>query len=93
MSARRVELQLQPTAAWARLQQICSSLGKIEEANEMSRSLVSKTRYGLNPVRLRIAVVSGPTPDSSVLEIQARGQDVWGVASRKAMDRVVAGFG
>jgi hypothetical protein len=93
MAARRVELQIEPAAAWARLEQICASLGKVEEANQTSRSLVSRTRYGLNPVRLRIAVLSGATPQSSVLEIQARGQDVWGVASRKAMDRLVAGFG
>jgi len=93
MAARRVELQLAPDAAWARLQKACASMGKIEERNDVSRSLVSKTRYGLNPVRLRIAVLSGPTAETAVLEIQARGQDVWGVASRKSMDRIVAAFG
>jgi hypothetical protein len=93
MAARRVELQLTPDVAWSRLQQVCGAVGKIEEQNEVSRSLVSKSRYGLNPVRLRIAVLSGSSPNTSVLEIQARGQDVWGVASRKTMDRIVAAFG
>lgn len=65
----------------------------MEEFNEVSRSLVSRTRYGLNPVRLRIAVLSGVNPQTAVIEIQARGQDVWGVASRKAMDRLMAAFG
>ena len=80
-----------PTAAaWDRLQAAAASLGTIEEAQENSRFLVVKTRYGLNPVRLRVSVLSGPTAETSRLDIQARGQDIWGVASRKVIDRLCA---
>jgi len=66
------------------------SLGKIEEAQENSRFLVLKARYGLNPVRLRVSVLSGPSADTSRLDIHGRGQDIWGIASRKVIDRLCA---
>ena len=90
MAQRRVELQLSPDIAWQRLQSACSNIGKVEEVSNSTRSLVAKARYGLNPVRLRISVLSGPSGDSAVLDIQSRGQDVWGGASRKVTDRVIA---
>lgn len=82
-----------PDEAWQELKEIAATLGRVEEVRETSRYLVLKARYGLNPVRLRISVASGPNSDTTVLDIQGRGQDVWGVASRKIIDRVIAGFG
>jgi hypothetical protein len=34
--------------------------------------------------------VSSNGPESSKVEMAARGQDVWGVASRTVMDRIIA---
>jgi hypothetical protein len=74
------------------LKSAAAALGKIEESHETTRYLILKARYGLNPVRLRVSVQSGPTSDRAILEIEGRGQDVWGVASRKVIDRLCAAF-
>ena len=92
MSARQIELSMTPEIAWQRLQAAFDQIGKIEEANDASRTLIGKARYGTNPVRLRVSILTGNTPPSAVLDIQGRGQDVWGVASRKVMDRLIAQF-
>lgn len=90
MTNMTVELQLPPEQAWDRVKAAADELGKVEEAHENSHYLLLKARYGLNPVRLRVAVLSGPTAQTSRLEIHGRGQDVWGVASRKVIDRLCA---
>ena len=74
------------------LKAVAADLGNVEESHETSRFLIFKARYGLNPVRLRVSVQSGASDATSRLEIQARGQDIWGVASRKTMDRLCAAF-
>lgn len=79
--------------AWQALARAAQTVGKIEEKSEATRSLKMKARYGLNPVRLRASVLSGATAQTSVLEFEARGQDVMGVASRKVIDKVIAGLG
>ena len=61
MTARTVELQLPTAIAWDRIKTAATSLGKIEEAQENSRFLILKARYRLNPVRLRVSVLSGPS--------------------------------
>ena len=88
MSSRRIELSLDPQVAWLGLLEVASSLGKVEETSEASKFLMLKMRYGMNPVRLRVSLLSGSDGRSSVVEIQARGQDVMGVASRKCIDKL-----
>ena len=92
MSAKTVELQMTTEEAWAKLRSVASTIGKVEEASDAARYLIFKTRYGLNPVRLRVSVLSGPTDSTARLDIQGRGQDVWGVASRKVIDKLCAAF-
>jgi hypothetical protein len=92
MSNRTVELQLAPGTAWDQLKTAADKLGKIQESHDASRFLILKARYGMNPVRLRVSVLSGPTDESSRLDIQGRGQDIWGVASLKVIDRLCASF-
>ncbi len=89
MTARTVEVQLPADVAWSRLKRAARTIGKVEEVSDVARYLVMKARYGLSPVRLRVAVRTG-SPAVSLLEIQARGQDVWGGASRKVIDRLCA---
>jgi len=78
-----------PDEAWDALKRAASAVGKVEEAHDATRSLVMKARYGLNPVRVRVAVISGGDGRLSLLLIQGRGQDVWGVASRKVIERLI----
>ena len=92
MTSRNVELQLSPSDAWTQLKSVAAGLGKIEETHEASRFVIFKARHGLNPVRLRVSVLSGPTENTSRLDIQGRGQDIWGVASRRVIDRLCAAF-
>jgi hypothetical protein len=93
MTQRRIEIQAPPDVAFERLQAAFSSIGSVEETSSLTRTLTGKARYGLNPVRLRISVLSGFSGESAVLDIQGRGQDVWGVASRKVIDRLVDALG
>ena len=76
-------MQLPPDEAWEKLQVAAVSVGRIEESQDLVRFLIMKGQYELNPVRLRISVLTGPNEKSSVLDVQGRGQDVWGVASRR----------
>jgi len=90
VSTRRVELAKSPDAAWESLKRAASDVGKVKEESEAARFLVVKARYGLNAVKLRVSVLSGAAPESAVLDIQGRGQDIAGVASRKVIDRLIA---
>jgi hypothetical protein len=90
MTTRTVEVQLPPRDAWERVKSAASSIGTVEEAHDATRFLVLKSRYGLNPVRLRVSVQTGPTAETALLDVQGRGQDIWGVASRKVIDRLCA---
>lgn len=92
VSSRTVELQMTSAEAWSTLKSAAAALGKIEEASENARTLTVKARYGLNPVRLRVSVLSGPSPETAILDVAGRGQDVLGVASRKVIDRLIAAF-
>jgi hypothetical protein len=90
MTQRRVEIQAPMPHTWNSLLAGAGSLGRVEEQHPASKYFLMKARYGLNPVRLRVSVMNGPTEQSSVVEITGRGQDVWGVASRKVIDRLLA---
>jgi hypothetical protein len=70
MTTRIVELQLPPAEAWERVKSAASSIGKVEEAHERSRFLIFKSRYGLNPVRLRVSVLTGAPPTTALLDVQ-----------------------
>jgi hypothetical protein len=88
--SRRVELSVGPDEAFLKVQAAVASVGKVKDANPTTRSLVGKVRYGLNPVRVRIAVLNGVAEGTSVVEIGGKGQDVWGAAARKATDKILA---
>ena len=87
-SLPRIELQLPSDEAFKRLIIAGDKVGKVEEVSEIARYVVIKARYGLEPVRVRASVTTA-SETTSFLEIQGRGQDVWGVGSRKVMERIV----
>jgi len=80
---------MSPADAWERLKVAAGSIGTVEETHDSARYLVAKARYGLNPVRLRVAVVTGAA-GQAVLDITGRGQDIMGGASRKVIDRLIS---
>ena len=92
-NGRTVELQCDAPEAYGLAQRAMASIGKVEQASEVTGSLVGKARYGLNPVRLRVSVRTGSVPGTAIIEVGGVGQDVWGAASRKIADRFVAALG
>ena len=88
MTTRSVELPIPPADAWSRLKVAAQSIGRIEEAQEGARFLMLKARYGMNPVTVRVSVLTGLTDSTSVLDIEGRGQVVWGVD--RVIDRLCA---
>jgi hypothetical protein len=87
---RTVEVSVPPDEAFQKVRAAMESIGKVEEANPTTRSIVGKARHGLNPVRLRISVLLGAQAGTAVIEIGGKGQDVWGAAPRKVIDRLIA---
>jgi hypothetical protein len=90
---RTVEMPVPPEQAYQMVAAAMARIGKVEESNPTTRSLVGKARYGLNPVRLRISVLSGAQQGTAVLQIGGKGQDVWGAAPRKVIDKLLAAIG
>lgn len=56
---RTVEMPVPPEQAYQMVAAAMARIGRVEESNPTTWSLVGKARYGLNPVRLRISVLSG----------------------------------
>lgn len=88
-SVPQFELPFSSDIAFQKLIDAGNKVGKVEESSPIAKFVIIKARYGLNPVRVRLAVTS-VDQEKSVVEMQARGQDVWGVASRTVMDRIIA---
>jgi hypothetical protein len=89
MTNFNVELSKRVDEAYESLVGAAEGIGKIQSRNDSARYIVLKARYGLNPVTMRSAVMSNASGDGSVIEFSGRGQDVWGVASRKIIDRLI----
>lgn len=79
--------------AWLRVQAAMNQIGKTKQAANTSRMLVGKARYGLQAVKIKVAVVPGTTAGTSVLEIEAAGDDIWGVGERKVTERFLLALG
>jgi uncharacterized Zn finger protein (UPF0148 family) len=92
-STRRIDLQVPPDVAWQRVKIAMRRIGKVEKESEAARVLAGKARYGLQPIRLKVAVVPGPTRGTSVLEVAAKGDDVWGVGARKVTEKLILALG
>jgi hypothetical protein len=89
MTNFNVELNQSVDEAYANLASAAESIGKILSRNDSARYIVLKARYGLNPVTMRCAVMTNASGAGAVIEFSGRGQDVWGVASRKIIDRLI----
>ena len=89
MTNFNVELSQSVDEAYASLVSAAASIGKIQSRNDSARYIVLKARYGLNPVTMRCAVMTNASGAGAVIEFSGRGQDVWGVASRKIIDRLI----
>lgn len=85
-----IELLVPPTEAFEKLHNAMGDLGKVKKSDREERRLQGKARYGLNPVNLWISVEPGnESANTSTVEIEAHGQDVFGVAARKTIESLL----
>jgi len=89
MTNFNIELTKTVDDAYQSLVIAAETIGKIESKSDSAKYVVLKARYGLNPVTMRCRVMSNTTGQGSVIEFSGRGQDVWGGASRKVIDRLI----
>lgn len=87
---RQVEVRRGRDETWQALRAALADIGTLEDEQPSIGALTGKIRYGANPVRVRASVMSAPAEGSSVVTFDARGQDIFGVASRKVVDRLLA---
>lgn len=86
--SERVEIPNGVDEAWQLVNEVLASLGRVEQAIPGS-DVTGSVRYGLNRVRLRVSVVAGPRPGSSVADIEAHDRQAAAVASRIVVDRLI----
>lgn len=87
---QRIELAVDPSEAYQKVAAAVAEVGKVQEANPTTRRLIGKVKYGASGVNLRIAILSGPQPNTSIVEFDPKGRDVWGSSARKGVDKVVS---
>jgi hypothetical protein len=62
-------------------------IGRVVESSDALHTITGKSRYGLQSIKLRVAVISHP--EGSIVEIQAFGDDIWGGCARKGADKLL----
>lgn len=86
---QRIELAVDPPEAYDKVRAALAEVGKVEDENPTTRRLTGKVKYGASGVNLRIAVLSGAQPNTSIVEFDPKGRDIWGTSARKGIDKVV----
>jgi hypothetical protein len=87
---QRIELSVEPSVAYDKVAAALAEVGTVKEADPTTRRLIGKVKYGAAGVNLRIAILSGSQPNTSVVEFDPKGRDVWGTSARKGVDKVVS---
>lgn len=94
VQTRRVELAVPVEEAYQRVLEAFGSVGKVDEASELTRSVRGRVRYGWGgKIRTRVSVLTGAVPHSAVLEVETKSQDVWGTSGRRAADSLIEALG
>jgi hypothetical protein len=70
------------------VQRAASSIGKTLEIYPATSSVMVRTRYGLQSVKLRISVI--PQSNGCLIQIAGAADDIWGGGARKGADKFVA---
>lgn len=86
-SSHDLFLNLKPTEAFQIVQIAGGKIGKVLETNPTTNTLVIRTRYGLNHVKLRVSLI--PQDEGTLTRIQGAAGDIWGGGARKGADKLV----
>jgi hypothetical protein len=76
-----------PRDVFAALASALETIGKVKETDESEGFIRGRTRYGLQVVRLKIHVTTGPDSGSHV-SVEALADDVWGAGARKGIAKL-----
>lgn len=87
---RRVQYDVERAEAVAAVETAFGSIGKVLEVQPGTGTVIGRARYGLQSVKLRVSVLDGPRPGTSVLEITGASDDLWGAAARKGTEKLIA---
>jgi uncharacterized phosphosugar-binding protein len=83
------EVNLSANAAFQRIQEIGKDIGSVKDVNPSDGTLMINSRYGLNPVKVSVSI-NAKNSITSTIELSGRGQDIWGSAAKRVVDRIVA---
>jgi ABC-type hemin transport system substrate-binding protein len=72
------------------LEKAINNVGSVIEINKKTFSLIAKTRYGLQSVKVRISLV--PENDGVIINFNGAGDDIWGGGARKGIDKIITEF-
>ena len=89
-SSRRVQYDAPRMEAMSAVEAAFGSIGKVLEVQPALATVIGRVRYGLQSVKLRVAVLDGVQSGTSVLEVSAASDDLWGAAARKGTDKLLA---
>jgi hypothetical protein len=84
---REVLLDMPPRQAFERVIAAIESIGRLVENWQTTMTAVGMTRYGLQHAELFVSVF--PSPDGSVVQIHASGEDIWGAGARQCADKLI----
>lgn len=86
-SAREVHVDADRDAAYAAVAAAAETIGKVIDASPDLGALVVRTRFGLQRVKLRVAVI--PADPGSRITISAFADDIWGGGARRGSDKLL----
>ncbi len=91
-SSRSIHYQRPADVAFEDVKRAFSSIGSVLEASPLTRTVMGRTRYGLQAVRLRVSV-HAVDDGTSRIDIQGFGDDIWGGGARKGADKLIRALG
>ena len=82
------EVNLSANAAFQRIQEIGNEIGSVIDVNPSDGTLMINSRYGLNPVKVSVSI-KAKNSTASTIKLFGHGQDIWGSAAKRVIDRIV----
>lgn len=86
-SETEVFLRVPIEEAFALAARAGAQCGKVIEEHPVTSSLVVRTRYGLQRIKLRVTL--HPKDNGTTVQIRGAGDDIWGAGARKGSDKFI----
>jgi len=89
-SSRQLYVEEKMEKVFSVLQKAITNIGHIDEINKKTKTIIAKTRYGLQTVKIRISLV--PKNDGIIINFNGFADDIWGGGARKGIDKIANEF-